>query len=89
MLAEKSFELIEDKNLQSTIKIAGKQTALENDYENQISLWKDFLMIENLISYLRDFRNYYFPKKNPFGKDVQASKNYYLSIFEKQKMKYI
>ena len=42
MLAEKSFELIEDKNLQSTIKIAGKQTALENDYENQISLWKDF-----------------------------------------------
>ena len=31
-------------------------------------------MIENLISYLRDFRNYYFPKKNPFGKDVQASK---------------
>ena len=42
-------------------------------------------MIENLISYLRDFRNYYFPKKNPFGKDVQASKNYYLSIFEKAK----
>ena len=44
MLAEKSFELIEDKNLQSTIKIAGKQTALENDYENQISLWKDFFI---------------------------------------------
>ena len=42
-------------------------------------------MIENLISYLRDFRNYYFPKKNPFGKDVQASKDYYLSIFEKAK----
>ena len=32
LLAEKSFELIEDKNLQSTIKIAGKQTALENDF---------------------------------------------------------
>ena len=46
-----------------------------------------FLMIENLISYLRDFRDYYFPKKNPFGKDVQASKNYYLSIFEKAKNK--
>ncbi len=42
-------------------------------------------MIENLISYLRDFRNYYFPKKNPFGNDVQASKDYYLSIFEKAK----
>ena len=42
LLAEKSFELIEDKNLQLNIKLAGKQTALDNDYEKQISLWKDF-----------------------------------------------
>lgn len=42
LLAEKSLELIEDKNLQINIKLAGKQTALENDYENQVSLWKDF-----------------------------------------------
>ena len=42
ILAEKSLELIEDKNLQINIKLAGKQTALENDYENQVSLWKDF-----------------------------------------------
>ena len=46
---------------------------------------KIFLMIKNIASYLRDFKNYYFPPKNPFGVNIQATKDYYLSIFEKAK----
>ena len=42
-LFEKSIELIEDKNLQTKIKTKGKETALKNDYKNQVTLWKDFL----------------------------------------------
>ena len=43
-------------------------------------------MIEYLLSFLRDTRNY-FPKKNPFGNSIQATKEYYLSTFEKAKNK--
>ena len=46
---------------------------------------KIFLMIEYLLSFLRDTRNYFFPKKNPFGNSIQATKEYYLSTFEKAK----
>ena len=42
-------------------------------------------MIEYLLSILRDTRNYFFPKKNPFGNSIQATKEYYLSTFEKAK----
>ena len=42
-LFEKSIELIEDKNLQTIIKTKCKETALKNDYKNQVTLWKDFL----------------------------------------------
>ena len=42
-------------------------------------------MFKNLINILRDFKNYFFPNKNPFGKKILASKDYYLSIYEKAK----
>ena len=33
----------EDKNLQIKIKTKCKETALKNDYKNQVALWKNFL----------------------------------------------
>ena len=36
-------------------------------------------MFKNLINILRDFKNYFFPNKNPFGKKILASKDYYLA----------
>jgi len=42
-------------------------------------------MIEILISYIRNIKNYYFPNKNPFGKRILASKEDYLSIFNEAK----
>ncbi len=42
-------------------------------------------MLKNSISILRDFRNYFFPNRNPFGKEILATKDYYLSIYEKAK----
>ena len=42
-------------------------------------------MFKNLINILRDFKNYFFPNKNPFGKKISATKEYYLSIYEKAK----
>lgn len=42
-LFETSIELIEDKNLQLKIKSKCRETALKNDYKNQVALWKDFL----------------------------------------------
>jgi len=42
-------------------------------------------MTENIINFVRDFKNYFFPKKNPFGSKILASKEYYLSIFKKAK----
>ena len=42
-------------------------------------------MIKNLINILRDFKNYFFPNHNPFGKKILATKDYYLSMYEKAK----
>ena len=42
-------------------------------------------MLKNSISILRDFRNYFFPNRNPFGNEILATKDYYLSIYEKAK----
>ena len=42
-------------------------------------------MINLFKSYLRDYRNYYFKKKNPFGNSILASKEYYLDKHKKAK----
>ena len=42
-------------------------------------------MFKNLSNILRDFKNYFFPDSNPFGNKILASKDYYLSIYEKAK----
>jgi len=42
-------------------------------------------MFKNLINILRDFKNYFFPNRNPFGNKILATKDYYLSIHEKAK----
>ncbi len=42
-------------------------------------------MIKNLTNILRDFKNYFFPNQNPFGKKISATKDYYLSMYEKAK----
>lgn len=42
-------------------------------------------MFKNLSNILRDFKNYFFPDRNPFGNKILASKDYYLSIYEKAK----
>lgn len=42
-------------------------------------------MFKNLSNVFRDFKNYFFPDRNPFGNKILASKDYYLSIYEKAK----
>ena len=43
------------------------------------------MIISEIKSLLRDLKNYYFPNKNPFGKKVFASEDYYKSIYNKAK----
>ena len=52
---------------------------------NRINYGKIFLMIKILINFIRDFKNYFFPTEDPFGKKILASKDYYLNIFEEAK----
>ena len=52
---------------------------------NKINCGKISLMIKILINFIRDFKNYFFPIKNPFGKKILASKDYYLNVFEEAK----